>query len=393
MHHVHLPLPAGHPLERGLTEVECNHCGMVYVRPVGSDAAYEEYYARLSKYECAITSSGTGLHPHEAERFRMLAERLSRHVPDRDARILDVGCAAGGLLRALKSLGYQRSCGVDPSEACTRTVREELGLDAWSGFATAIPAAVGPVQALVLSHVLEHLTDPGSALDHLLDNLTTDGIVYIEVPDAERYADFIVSPFQDFNPEHINHFSPPTLGVLLARHGLAPVEQGRGVLDLLGGQRFPVIHVVARRQRPLFAGDPVRDPILGAKIREYIRESGRILEAIEAVVAPFVASREPLIVWGAGSLAVRLLACTGLDRANIVAFADSNPVNQGQTLVGIPILAPAALAGIEGTILVASTIHEDAIRKDIRARWKLPNPILGLREVVQMSKRETRWDE
>ena len=36
--------------------------------------------------------------------------------------------------------------------------------------------------------------------------LKTNGVLYIEVPDATAYVEFLYSPFQDFNTEHINHF-------------------------------------------------------------------------------------------------------------------------------------------------------------------------------------------
>jgi len=46
--------------------------------------------------------------------------------------------------------------------------------------------------------------------------LKKDGkqIVYIEVPDAARYIDFLYSPFQDFNTEHINHLSSFLMKIL-----------------------------------------------------------------------------------------------------------------------------------------------------------------------------------
>ena len=37
--------------------------------------------------------------------------------------------------------------------------------------------------------------------------LKTDGLLYVEVPDAVAYTEYLYAPFQDFNTEHINHFS------------------------------------------------------------------------------------------------------------------------------------------------------------------------------------------
>ncbi|GCA86292.1 hypothetical protein MiHa_04283 [Microcystis aeruginosa NIES-2522] len=39
-----------------------------------------------------------------------------------------------------------------------------------------------------------------------------------------------------------------------------------------------------------------------------------------------------VIVWGTGQLAMKLLAETSLAKANIVAFVDGNPINQGSVI-------------------------------------------------------------
>ena len=37
------------------------------------------------------------------------------------------------------------------------------------------------------------------------------GYLYLETPDATRYEDYLYAPFQEFNTEHLNHFSPQSL--------------------------------------------------------------------------------------------------------------------------------------------------------------------------------------
>jgi hypothetical protein len=45
-------------------------------------------------------------------------------------------------------------------------------------------------------------------------------MAFILVPDASRFAEFMVSPFQDINIEHINHFSADTLNKLFEPESL-----------------------------------------------------------------------------------------------------------------------------------------------------------------------------
>jgi hypothetical protein len=68
---------------------------------------------------------------------------------------------------------------------------------------------------------------------------------------------------------------------------------------------------------------------------------------------------------------------TCLAQAEISAFVDGNPINQGKLLKGIPILAPAQVQGSPQPIIVASMIQGQAIARAI-AQLKLPNPVVLL---------------
>ena len=66
------------------------------------------------------------------------------------------------------------------------------------------------------------------------------------MPDASRYVDFAWSPFQDFNSEHINHFSLVSLANLLRQCGLRPLHAG-GEGDPVGsGDAVPAIYAFAQ---------------------------------------------------------------------------------------------------------------------------------------------------
>jgi len=58
---------------------------------------------------------------------------------------------------------------------------------------------------IILSHVLEHIYDLNNFVINLDKNLNNNGLIYIEVPNAEFYDKF--DPLQEINIEHINFFS------------------------------------------------------------------------------------------------------------------------------------------------------------------------------------------
>jgi SAM-dependent methyltransferase len=206
LHTQRFVLEDGHPLSDGYDVVDCAACGFVYADVSASQADYDAFYAELSKYDDAATSTGSGESPEDRDRLAETAEIVGGMFPSSEARILDIGCAGGGLLDALQRRGYRNLVGVDPSPTCARLTRERTG-EAYDGWVTSLPSQIGTFDCVILSHVLEHVLDIASAIQALRRLLREGARVYLEVPDAVRYADHVYAPFQDFNTEHINHFS------------------------------------------------------------------------------------------------------------------------------------------------------------------------------------------
>jgi SAM-dependent methyltransferase len=377
LHHQRFTLPEGHLLAEGYDVVSCPVCGFVYADTPAKQADYDRFYSELSRYESAV-SSGSGLSPQDHDRLETTADDIAAALPGKGARILDFGCAGGGLLRALRERGYRNLNGVDPSPACAEQVRVSAGIPADSGSLFAIPEGLGRFDAILLTHVLEHVEDVRGALANLMSLLVSDGLLYLEVPDATRYADFILAPFQDFNTEHINHFSALSLDNACAALGLELVSSGEKVFDTAPNMPFPAIYGFWRHSGGGEQRELIFDSALRPRIEEYIRRSRGIMDRYDARIAALIGRNPELVVWGTGQLTLKLLNETSLADAQITAFIDGNPINQGKTLRGVPILAPDAVKHAETPILVASTIHFEAIARTIREKFGPEVEVVGL---------------
>ena len=213
--------------------------------------------------------------------------------------------------------------------------------------------------------------------------------MYAEVPDAERYAEYLVAPFLDFNTEHINHFSVRTLERLFASHGWRVVASGTKGIRSSPTALYPCAWVLAEA-----AGIPAvpsadvgdlggsvaatGDQVLRDALRRYVDASNALLARITArCTAAGIAGRE-VIVWGTGQTTAILLAETPLGAARILAFTDSNPMHYGKTIAGAPVVPPDALrAWPKIPIVIGSLLHGAEIAEAIAAGG-FANPVIRL---------------
>jgi len=370
-------LPENHPLANGYEVVCCGRCGFVYADTATRQEDYDRFYASFSKYEDKRTGTGGGESSSDARRLDETARCIAGFVSRRDARILDIGCANGGLLLRLKRLGLQNLCGFDLPAGCVENTRK-LGIAAEYGSVTDHPPGVGKFDIIILSHVMEHLRDVRLAARSVADLLKEEGRIYIEVPDASEYASHVVAPFQDFNTEHINHFSIQGMGNLMGQMGFRGEGVGQKVFESSPGMPYPAHYGFWSKARPPIDYQIRRDEMLVKRIQQYIALSQEMMDRMDRRLKQALAKSPEVIVWGTGQLAMKLLVETVLSSATIAAFVDGNPINVGKKLKGIEIRAPEQISGMPQPIVITTTLHQQAIAERIRNELRLPNQIVFL---------------
>jgi SAM-dependent methyltransferase len=340
---------------------------------------YDRYYTECSIYEDPATSSGGGDRAEDRERLSLTAEHIAAGLPSAQAGVLDVGCGGGGLLRCLADLGCGNLAGVDPSAVCVERVAA-MGARATQGtvFTHAPDGPDAPRYARVaLTHVLEHVRDVARAVESVSTWLAPDGLLYIEVPDAGRYAEHYIVPDYYFDLEHINHFDEGALRNLAAVHGLDVVEVIVKDITLVGGSPYGCVAVLCRKRPAGSAGvASIRSEAARLSILEYVRLS----DSDESTSVPAHLS-EPgvaVAVWGAGSYAQRLFAGGLLQRLDVRMLVDKDPKKHGTELAGLTIQAPESLRPFDGPIVVAAALHGAEIEHEIHAMG-LPNEVVVLK--------------
>jgi SAM-dependent methyltransferase len=372
----------------GYDVVACRSCGLGYADHLPEQAAFDAYYCEMSKYE--HQDQGGQLSAYDIRRFADTASLIRSHVAGSGSRILDVGCANGGLLHALRQQGFTDVQGLDPSPVCAETAHRLFGLCVARGTLASAPADLGHFDLVILGVVLEHVRDLASALGQVRRLLSPGGAVYVEVPDASRFTCESDAPFQEFSLEHINFFSPVSLANLMRAAGFEPVFSAQRAALPGAPMATPEVKAMFRRLETWPAPAPEYDTATEPALAAYISRSEDVERRIHEAIAPWVENRRPIIVWGVGTHTQRLMATSRLAQADIRAFVDSNPRYQGKTISGVPVLAPAALKGRLEPILISSRIFQQEIQEQIRNQLGLTNELILLYNVPEDRGRGTR---
>lgn len=137
--------------------VACRRCHIARTEPPPAPVSYDEqdFHGQFT-YRTVADLPHTWRHGLEMQRVL-----LCRQLPAK-ARVLEIGCGQGLLLHSLAEAGLQVK-GIEPSRSATEIARA-AGLDVTEGYFTRATSPQGPFDAVVVSHVLEHVEHPAEFL-------------------------------------------------------------------------------------------------------------------------------------------------------------------------------------------------------------------------------------
>lgn len=363
----------------GYSVAVCGACGAGYADGIPGQRAFDQYYREMSKYEYHQRDGAES--PFDERRLAIIAGLIAQHVPRRDARILDVGCATGRLLADLRAQGFTNVEGLDPSPACAAAASRLYDIHVRTCTLAELGAGNERFDVVILVGVLEHLCDLDESFAHLRAILPVGGLLYVEVPDAETFADWPNAPYQDFSTEHINFFAPGSLDNLMLRQGFTRIFTEQNHREQSYKTVMSNVSAVYRRSAALPAGPLVRDDGTLRGLERYIASCNMEDMRLRSLIDRITDAQRPILVWGVGTHTTRLMATSRLADASIVAFIESNARYHGRSLCGRPIIAPEALREHGEPVLISSRVFQHEIVQQIRDGLGCTNELLLLYDV------------
>jgi 2-polyprenyl-3-methyl-5-hydroxy-6-metoxy-1,4-benzoquinol methylase len=366
------------PALTGYDVVSCDDCGCGYADGIPSQSVFDRYYREMSKYEYAHREGTESA--YDRKRLAQIAAAIAPSIPAKDSSILDVGCASGRLLVELRDRGFSHLTGLEPSQVCAAAATRLYGIRVHTMMVSQVAKSFERFDVLIMVGVLEHLRDVSAALLQLRSALRADGMVYVEVPDVTAFADWANAPYQDFSTEHINFFSSTSLKNIMRRNGFGCRMIERNSREQ--SHRTVMSNISAWFSAAHHDTNDIEfdtDTVVG--LQRYIERSSsedrRLQRAIDAVVD----TQREIVVWGVGTHTARLMECSRLRQARIVAFIESNARYHGASMLGKPILAPAALRERKEPVLISSRVFQQEIIDQIRNEVRCSNDLITLYDV------------
>jgi 2-polyprenyl-3-methyl-5-hydroxy-6-metoxy-1,4-benzoquinol methylase len=222
---------------RFLWLMECNNCSLRSVWPRPSNDEIVEMYA--ADY---FTEADPATHHMTEDYVKLLnegnydegARKLKKY--NTGGTVLEIGCATGNFLNALKKGGY-RVKGIELSEFAVNYAKEHFGIQIINKpFDNALlgnEITPNEFDIIIMGDVLEHFTNPTEAMQLVHSILKPGGVAIINLPGtlnliSSKIAFFIYNMIgsqktMTIPPYHLTEFSPKSFRKMATTAGFSKI--------------------------------------------------------------------------------------------------------------------------------------------------------------------------
>jgi SAM-dependent methyltransferase len=197
--------------------VKCLACTNAWTEPPAPKVKYEE-----QNFHSGFNYKKLEDLPYQWSKAILMQANLLERYLSPESKILEIGCGEGLFLKELSRRGFN-VFGIEPSKSATEQARR-CGLNVVQGYfpETRVP---GTFDAIFMSHVLEHISDPIVFLKNL-NNLTLGGYVLLVQTNWQGLMPRIYGEkWYAWVPQHHYwHFTPKGLQIILKPLNWHPVK-------------------------------------------------------------------------------------------------------------------------------------------------------------------------
>ncbi|MBF0541693.1 MAG: class I SAM-dependent methyltransferase [Nitrospirae bacterium] len=194
--------------------VRCQSCSHIQIEPMFTEDELDQYYSQ-SKY-WSEKHSDDRTHKLQSKAFSQIAYIESKTSLNDIERVLDIGAGYGRFFQELRALLPEREfkfTAVEGGPDAVTYLKETFDAKIHKSY----KAVKGKFDLIVISHFMEHMSNPSELMRLISRSLTSSGVCFIEVPNKDYAYRKNLTP-------HISFFSPESLTHCSTNNGLKVVD-------------------------------------------------------------------------------------------------------------------------------------------------------------------------
>lgn len=252
----------------GLPISQCQQCGLVQANPRLSQEEIWQRYSPNYFWEEYMPAHGAANGEYNQALHRARNLHLIKLLAPfkQNGRLLEVGCAAGFMLKVAHEEGWQVQ-GVELMESAVAYAQEKLNLDVQAGTLGEAQFEPQSFDGVAMIETVEHLLDPTAVLLQVHELLRPGGGLLVAVPNqASLMKTLLGESWSILSPaEHLYYFTAETMEALLKKVGFKTVTfvwqlSGQPAVEILNPHHSNTPH--SMRSRMVRLGTQVLLPLL-----------------------------------------------------------------------------------------------------------------------------------
>ena len=322
---------------------QCMSCGLVQlnIEPV-------------SYFKEVITAASISGDAKKSRLNQML--EFSTKYNLKNKKIIEIGCAKGNMLDIIEE-AQMNAYGLEYSSDSVSIAKKE-GRRVIKGFIGDIEEIkYGPYHGFVCFNYLEHVPDPKSVINKIYNNLYSNGIGLITVPNLEYLLN--TKCFYEFVADHLSYFTIETLKNAFSSNKFDVLE-----CNLINNENDILIIVKKNPQKKIQENLKIKK----INLENNYEEVEKLIKNLKKITHDYKKKNKKIAVWGAGHRTLALLALSELK--NIEYVVDSAKFKQGRyaPVIHAKIVSPEALmvSKVDLLIIMLPGIYPDEVIKKVK---------------------------
>lgn len=173
--------------------VQCLECGFIYNQSFDLEKAMQGYEDKA----CYQTKQNRSINLAMRDKILSLAKK--------ESVFLEIAPGQGDLVRALsEKANYIYSVDPSPSSNCIADLKNVTHIQGFFNIDLIRQNSKHTIDFIIFRHLLEHLDNPRSFLENVVDLLEDGGMIYVEVPNTTEL--FKHAKFYEFYHDHFGYF-------------------------------------------------------------------------------------------------------------------------------------------------------------------------------------------